>query len=143
MVTQNKRHEQARKNIHRTKSIPKKWKALGAAFIISIPVVFIVLFFSAFLPHELKSGEHLDSVDWLPQSATDISFTKRGGFGWIRNYDCLIPEDDFFQLAAEEDWELEADGNMLFYEKRHPNGGGVTVSYHTGTKRLSVQSNHR
>jgi len=47
------------------------------------------------------------------------------------------------KFAAKQGWELSIVGNRLFYEKRYPNGGGVTVSYNTDTKRLSVQSNHR
>ncbi|MGD9078319.1 MAG: hypothetical protein PVG96_03220, partial [Desulfobacterales bacterium] len=93
------------RNNHRTNSRQKIRKVLGRALIIvviAIPVAFMVLFWSAFLPHEIKTGEHLDSVDWLPPSATDVSFTKRGGFGWIKNYECLIPEDDFFLLFSEE-----------------------------------------
>ena len=134
------------RNNHRTNSRQKIRKVLGRALIIviiAIPVAFMVLFWSAFLPHEIKTGEHLDSVDWLPPSATDVSFTKRGGFGWIKNYECLIPEDDFFLLSAEEGWDLESEGNILFYEKRHQNGGGVTVHYNMDTQRLSVSSNHR
>ena len=142
-AAQNKKREQAWKNTQRTKSIQKKWKALGAALIISIPVVFMVLFWAAFRTQEITSGEHLDAVDWLPPSATDISFTKRDGFGWIKNYTCFISEDDFFQLAAEEGWDLQQNGNILFYEKRHPNGGGASVSYNRDSQRLSVSSNHR
>ncbi len=131
---------------HHTMSRQKKLKALGKVFIIvfiSIPVAFMVLFFSAFLPHELKTEEHLDSVSWLPSSATDISYTKRGGLGWIKNYTCSISEEDFYWLAAEEDWDLQQDGNTLSYEKRHLNGGHVSVEYNTDSKRLSVYSSHR
>ena len=141
-----KRRESAFRVDHQTKSRQKKLKALGKVFIfviISIPVVFMVLFFSAFLPHEIKTEEHLDSVSWLPPSATDISYTKRGGFGWIKNYKCSLSEEDFYWLAAEEGWKLQQDGNMLFYEKRHPNGGHVSVIYKTDSKRLSVNSSHR
>jgi hypothetical protein len=133
------------RNDHHTNSRQKIRKVLAKALIIitiAIPLAFMVLFWSAFLPHEIKTGEHLDSVDWLPSSASDVSFTKRGGFGWIKNYECLIPEDDFYLLSAEEGWDLEREGNILFYEKRHLNGGGVTVHYNTDSQRLSVSSNH-
>ena len=142
-ATQNKRREQARKKIHRTKSKQKKLKALGAALIIFFPVVFMVLFWCAFRTQEITSGEHLDAVDWLPPSATDISFTKRDGFGWMKVYTCSISEDDFFQLAAAEGWDLQQDGNVLFYEKWHLNGGGASVSFNTDSQRLSVSSSHR
>ena len=66
----------------------------------------------------------MDSVDWLPSGASDISFYKKDGFGWIKNYKCSIPEDDFLNLAVKEGWKLQEKDNVLFYEKRHPNGGG-------------------
>jgi hypothetical protein len=97
----------------------------------------------AFQTGEPLTGKHVDSVDWLPPSATDISYYKRDGFGWIKNYECYIPEDDFFSLATKEEWQLQENKNAFFYEKRHPNGGGVTVYYSKDLNRLTVQSNHR
>ena len=122
---------------------PKIGKLLLLIVIIAVPTVFLILFWSAFRTHEMTSGEHLDSVDWLPPGATDISFTKRDGFGWVKNYTCTIPEDDVYLLASQNNWDLEMEGNILFYGKRHPNGGGVSVSYDTVTNRLSVYSSHR
>ena len=82
----------------------------------------------------------MDSVDWLPPSATDISYYKRDGFGWIKNYECYIPEDDFLSLAAKKGWKLEEKENVLFYEKRHSNGGGVTALNRITEYRLFRQS---
>jgi hypothetical protein len=76
-------------------------------------ISFYGLFYLAFQTDEPITGKHVDSVDWLPKSATDISYYKRDGFGWVRNYECYIPEDDFLVLAAERGWELQA-------EKKHP-----------------------
>jgi hypothetical protein len=106
-------------------------------------VSFSGLFFFAFHTSEPITGEHVGSVEWLPSSATDINYYKRDGFGWIKNYECSIPEDDFLSLAAKEGWNLQEEENVLFYEKRHPNGGGVTVHYDKNLKRLFVQSNHK
>ena len=135
-----------RKSIDHFKSVQKIWSIWGACLFILFLVLFVGalgLFDDAFRTGEPISGEHLDSVDWLPPNATDISFYRRDGFGWIKNYKCSVPEDDLFELAAKEGWELEMDGNGLFYERRYPNGGGVTVRYNRDTRRLSVQSNHR
>lgn len=85
----------------------------------------------------------MESVGWLPASATDISYYKRDGFGWIKNYECSIPADAFLGLASKEGWEVQEKDNVLFYEERHPNGGGVTVQYDKDSERLSVQSSHR
>jgi hypothetical protein len=134
------------KSIDHFKSVQKIWSLWGVSLFILF-IVFIVsswgLFYYAFRTGDPITGEHLDSVDWLPSSATDISFYKRDGFGWIKNYTCSIPENDFLKLAAKKGWELEIIENKIFYEKRYPNGGGVTVNYNTDTRRLSVQSNHR
>lgn len=120
----------------------KRWDlAFSIGFILFIGFSWLV--FRAFSPGEMTIGQHVESVDWLPASATDISYEKRDGFGWIKNYDCLISEDDFLILAEEEGWLVQEDETFYFYENRHPNGGGVTVHYDKISKRLSVQSNHR
>ena len=115
----------------------------GACMVILLVAIFSGLFFEAFRTSDPISGEHVDTVDWLPQSATDINYYKRDGFGWIKNYDCFIPEEDFLSLAIKEGWKLQQEGNVFFYEKRHPNGGGISVNYDRDSKRLSVKSNHR
>ena len=112
--------------------------------IISVAVIlFTGLFIFAFHTGEPIIEKNLDSVDWLPSSATDISYYKRNGFGWIKNYECFIPEDGFLKLAEKEGWKLKEDEKVLFYEKRYPNGGGVTVYYDRDSERLSVNSSHR
>jgi hypothetical protein len=111
--------------------------------IISVAVIFYGLFIFDFLRREPIIEKHVDSVDWLPSSATDISYYKRNGFGWIKKYKCSIPEDDFLKVAEKEGWKLKEDENVFFYEKRYPNGGGVTVYYDKDSKRLSVNSSHR
>ena len=74
----------------------------------------------------------MKSVDWLSASVTDITFEKREGFGWIRNYECTIPKDGFFELAAKRNWQLQVNDNVILYEKRHPNGGHALVYYNSG-----------
>jgi len=131
------------KSIDHFKGVQKKWAIWGAGIIIPLLLSFSGLFFFAFHTGEPITGKHVESVDWLPPSATDISYYKRDGFGWIKDYECSIPEDDFLSLAAKAGWKLQEEENLLFYEKRHPNGGGVTVYYDKHAKRLSVQSSHR
>jgi len=104
---------------------------------------FYWLFYTAFSTGEVTTGEHVNSVDWLPASATDITFYRRDGFGWIRNYDCFIPEEDFLILAEKWNWPMQEYEEHYFYEKWHPNGGGESVHYNKKTWRLSVHSNHR
>ena len=82
------------------------------------------------------------SVDWLPASATDINYFIREGFAWIKNYDCSISEDYFLILAEDNNWKLQEKDDSLFHEKRHSNGGGVTVRYDKLSKRIYVYSNH-
>ena len=130
------------KDVGHFKSVQKKWSIVGFILFFSFMVCFYYVFKVTFRC-QIVAGEHLESVDWLPASATDVSFQKRDGFGWIKNYDCLIPEEDFHMLAAREGWDFQGEGNAFFYEKRYPNGGGVTVNYDKDSKRLSVQSNHR
>jgi hypothetical protein len=131
------------KSIDHFKRVQKRWSIWGVCLIILPVVIFTVMLMLAFQTGEPTTGKHLDSVDWLPPSATDISFYKRDGFGWIKNYECTIPEDDFLKLAEKEGWKLQEEEKVLSYEKRHPNGGGATVRYHRESQRLSVQSNHR
>jgi hypothetical protein len=131
------------KSIEHFKKVQRKWAIWGACIIISLLVGFYGLFFFAFQTGEPTTGKHVESVDWLPPSATDISYYKRDGFGWIKNYECYIPEDDFLSLAAKKRWKIQEKEKVLFYEKRHSNGGGVTVYYNKDSGRLSVQSNHR
>ena len=145
-VTQEKKREHALRRAHHANIMRKTGKALGVTVVgllIAIPVAVMVLFLNAFSPHGIESGEHLNSVDWLPPSATDISFSRADGFGWFEEYTCSISEDDFYELAAREGWVLEGEGSILSYEDRRPNGGGTSVFYDTDSKRLSVSSRHR
>jgi len=135
----NKRWE----SIDHFKSVQKKWSLWGVGLFIVAITFFTGFFMLAFRTGEPIAEKHLESVDWLPSGAKDISYYERKGFGWIKNYDCLIPEDDFLELAEKEGWKLQAEKNVLFYENRYPNGGGVTVNYDTDLQRLSVKSSHR
>ena len=71
------------KSIDHFKRVQRIWSILGAGLFLSAITFLFVLFMLAFQTGEPETGEHLESVDWLPPSATDISFYKRDGFGWI------------------------------------------------------------
>jgi hypothetical protein len=96
----------------------------------------------AFQTGELETEKHLVSVDWLPASATDISYTRRNGFGAELSYNCLIPERDFLILAEEEGWPIKEEESYYYYEKRYQNNGGVTVYYDKAASRLSFWRAH-
>ena len=134
------------KSIDHFKRVQKKWAIWGGActavFVILFVIIPFVMLWIAFNPGEPETGKHVASVDWLPDSATDINYYKLGGFGWVKNYDCFIPEDDFLVFAEGKGWKLEENENRYFYEKWYTNGGGASVHYDKGTKRLTIQSNH-
>jgi len=139
--------------------------AVGAAAVLGALVLLLV----AFGWSREQKGTHLNRVDWLPQDARDVTYFKREGFGWITSYECTISKESLSRVAQERGWKMEprkdvvtglrrelglaevskteADdvdlvNNALFYEKRQPNGGGVTVVYDLNTSRLFVHESH-
>ena len=126
--------------------------------------------FLAFSSGREESAKHLARVDWLPTEASDVTYLKRKGFGWFTCYECSLPRAELERLAEKEGWSLEPKSDVstglrrdlglpalkktefgefdsvakaLFYEKRHPNNGGVTVIYDLETSRLFVAKSHR
>jgi hypothetical protein len=117
------------------------------------------------------SGKHLPHVERLPAEASDVTYAKREGFGWFTCYECSLPKAALERLAPEKGWKLEPKSQVsmgglrtprglpalkkgeyreldfvekaLFYEKRQPNGGGITVIYDLDTGRLFVNESHR
>jgi len=122
--------------------VQRRWAIWGAVVIIVYLAGSFALVWTMLYTGEPEIGEHVASVDWLPSSATDISYYKVDGFAWIKNYDCLIPEDDFRVFAAEKGWTLQEEEESLSFEKWFPNGGGASVYYNRKTTRLGVRSNH-
>jgi len=126
-------------------------------------LVAFVLF--AFRSTPIESAKHLARVDWLPADASDVTYAKRKGFGWFTCYECSLPRVALDRLAQKEEWKLEPKNDVssglrlvlklsppteidsvaraLFYEKRQPNGGGVTVIYDLDAARLFVHESHR
>jgi len=130
-----------------------------------LAVAFIAFVLFAFRSTPIESGKHLARVDWLPAEASDVTYAKREGFGWFTCYECNLPRVVFDRLAQKEEWKLEPKNDVssglrlvlklsppteidsvaraLFYEKRQPNGGGVTVIYDLDAARLFVYESHR
>lgn len=77
----------------------KRWVkiilALGAGA--ALAVVAFLLF--ALRGSEIERGTHLAHVDWLPVEATDVTYAKREGFGWITCYECSLPKEAFERFA--------------------------------------------
>jgi hypothetical protein len=129
-----------------------------------------VLFFALIDAHLPNVENNLASVEWLPGSASDISYYQTEGFGWTKIYECTMEEDPVREFAAGNRWVLEEKeyafmsgrnllglsplkepdndetdfaGKILFYEDRASNGGGITVIYDRDRKRLFVNESHR
>ncbi|MBK8477767.1 MAG: hypothetical protein IPL39_16125 [Opitutaceae bacterium] len=117
---------------------------LGLAGVLAV----VAFMFLAFSPGREESAKHLARVDWLPTEASDVTYLKRGGFGWLICYECSLPRVALDRLAEKEGWSLEPKSDVstglrrdlglpslktteygeidsvakaLFYEKRHSN----------------------
>ena len=123
--------------------VQRKWAVWSVCAALVVCISGAGLLYFGFRTGEPEIGSHLASVEWLPDSATDINYYKRSGFRWIKNYDCAIPEEDFLTLAEKKKWYLQEGETYYFYELRHESGGGVTVSYDKESQRLAVISSHR
>jgi hypothetical protein len=135
---------------------------LAAAF------VGLVLFVLRATP--MESAKHLAHVDWLPIEASDVTYARRGGFGWFTCYECSLPKEALDRMAQKEGWKMEPKSDVhtglrvilglpalkdteyggidsvakaMFHEKRQSNGGGVTVIYDLDAGRLFVHETHR
>lgn len=113
---------------------------------------------------------NVDAVDWLPPTASDISYYERTGFGWVRCAEFSIVRDDLLAYATANGWQLEPVTNIaapicpallvpftqtdnplsagtisngLRYKNRHPNGGGITIVYDPATSRCYYSASHR
>lgn len=128
-------------------------------------VAFIAFVLFAFRSTPIERAKHLARVDWLPAEANDVTYAKRKGFGWFTCYECNLPRDAFDRMVAKEEWkpepkndvstglrlvlelspatEIHSVARALFYEKRQPNNGGVTVIYDLDAARLFVHESHR
>ena len=116
----------------------------------------IVLYF-IFPPDD--KGTNLESVDWLPSEATNITYHFESQFGWTREYVCTIDEKAFRNFAKQKSWPLEPVKNEylsfrnifkdgvhidkgLAYIKRK-GGGSFCIHYDLVTQKLYHIETHR
>lgn len=135
----------------------------------SISLLALLIFLAR--PNAPVIEENVESVDWLPPEASDISYYSREGFGWFRFAEGTMTEEDFRAFAVSNDWDLEEKENVsvhmrsvlgrppprevregiemdrvrdaLVYENRRPNGGGITLVFDRETDRFYFSESHR
>ena len=135
-----------------------KWLAIT---IFCLFILFLATFFFSFSHTPEQTALNVESVDWLPEKASDINFYERKGFGWIKIYNCKIKKAEFLKFAEENEWTLteETDArrlrqpklnkddiivnHSLIYKKVFSNSGGTRVVYDLEKERLYVTQSHR
>ena len=123
---------------------------------VALPVLVVLKVKSALAPKP-EMGTNVDSVSWLPSTASEISYYSRGGFGSVKFAVFTISEDDIQAYAEENEWELKPEKdidlsymadfiennqidyeikNALFCQDLKPsNSGGTTIAYDLETHR--------
>ena len=111
-----------------------------------------------FLGCKTELGNNLESVDWLPEVATDINFSRTNG--WFA-YDCKMSEQDFLSWAKTENYYLNeidspqrillyrwitepnnkehshtVDRGLYFHSVRNKGGGGFSVLHDRALNRM-------
>jgi len=118
-----------------------------------------------------ETGFHCAQVDWLPSSASDVSFYRNQTLSFTEIYEFRIPKADFEALARKQNWPLRPakpeDSVMrftmclpsghpeyrqpfyamsskgLFYEYRQSNNGGTAVLFDEATSMAYVDISDR
>ncbi|WP_395750314.1 hypothetical protein [Prosthecobacter sp.] len=121
----------------------------------------IALFGGAF---SRGSGSHVNSVSWLPKTASDITYHEDDGLFYHFCYECTMAPEDFQNFARESRWTLNEKRDFhgtggrlrlglppfrveanrspnhypfaLVYENVARNGGGIRVIYDPDRQRL-------
>lgn len=88
-----------------------KYALLSLAVFASALVAFLLV--AVGWRHKTESKKHVDRVDWLPASASDITYRRRGGFGWFVQYECTLPESNFHVLATNKGWPVQQATNLV------------------------------
>jgi len=140
------------------------------AIVVGVSICGIVLLFALTWTSKPKVELNVDSVEWLPSSASNISYVERTGMGGMKIAEFSISRADMDAFAKENGWDLKEKENVsisfrdriapegtkvehpyeenylekaLFYEKRHSNNGGVTLVYDPKTNRGYYWYSHR
>ena len=88
---------------------------------------FIGFFIYKALFAPVETGKNLDSVSWLPQDATNISYHFESQVGWTKEYTCTINEKSFREFAQREKWPLKPITNeTVFLQKIMPKEINIT-----------------
>jgi hypothetical protein len=119
----------------------------------------------------IETGFHERSVDWLPTTATNISYFKNRNIANIETYEFCISGPDFAALAHDRGWAvklIEKPMSILrytwwlaaehpqrmkpfyaeaskgsYYEDRRPNNGGIAVLYNEDSQTAYVDKSNR
>jgi hypothetical protein len=138
---------------------------------LTIAVTGVAFFLWAAFGDHSEMGVHRSRVDWLPATASDISFYRNTNISGVRVYEFRISRQDFEALAKEEGWAVKPfqekkvvvrytqclpanhpdqkppfyaeSSTGLFFEERHANGGGISVLYDTGIGMAFVDRSNR
>jgi len=98
--------------------------------------------------------EHVDTVDWLPASASNISYYMNKNITGMLTCEFAIAESDFLDFAMQNEWpvsKMESPINVTrytkfieksktsdhyavveqgyYYSKQWPNGAHISVAY--------------
>ena len=135
-----------------------KWLMIS---VLSTLLIFIILFIISFSYAPEKTAFNQKNVEWLPNTASNINFYEREGFGWIKVYNCNMKKSAFIEFAEQNKWGLSEDkrahrfmqykineeyiviNHSLTYMKIESNNGGTRVIYDIENEKLYVTLNHR
>lgn len=137
---------------------------------VGIPAAAVRFFFWAAFGDHIETGFHRPSVDWLPRTASDISFYRNNNIANVLAYEFHIFKPDFEILARERGWPVKppeqrasvirytqclpkghpqrtgpfriySDG--LYFDDLRPNGGGITVLFDDANSMAYVFQSNR
>lgn len=139
---------------------------IGAMAVVAILAIGVLFLAARGFSAKPDSGQHVDHVDWLPASASDISFYRNGDPLFpMYCFECTMPYESLLRFAEEKGWALserspvqifgrgllhlpkvkiegsafdEAYVSALEYTTHQGNGGGIQVVYHRPSSRLFV-----
>ena len=104
----------------------KKW-----AIVITLMLFFLCflagfLVLDAMLGDNIETAEHLDAVDWLPGSASNISYYRNKNISGLFSYEFTMAEPDFLEYAMERGWKLRKIDSPVFTRLRQDAPCGST-----------------
>ena len=87
--------------------------------LITAPIAaFILLLIISFVYNPESTKTNLESVEWLPKTASNINTYTKGGFGWIKVYNCKISKNHLSDYAKEQKWVLSEKENIYFHQHK-------------------------